>query len=837
MKIAKRRNRGLTSYAMGRSLLIIPVLLILFLSGSCSKNFDHYYQRPSWLEKNALEVLEKKGNFNHYLKLVDRTLYSKVLRGSGHYTFFAPNDQAFEVWLQENGYDKVEDIPLSLATDIVAYGLIYNAYEAANLGNTWLSSAEWELGSSFRKQTPSYKTIFREEVDGQKRWTLHSTGSFNESWHNYRYLPIFTNNYFTANGLSAADYNEFYPQTNWNPANGNVLGAEIITPDIYVENGVVHEINRVIVPPANLDELISIRGKDPSNTAQGWALFKELLYHKLPDSSYQFILYSDDVDAQYYYNKMYPDSAVGSVHLKTYNSEYIGLPLNLEGYHGPTEGTTSENGAYTLFVPDAAAIKSYLSNTLLKYTDDFNKLPSTVLSTFIASHICDGLVWPSNFKLAKNLVGLEGEFINGRGVLGSDYAGSGITSAQFASNGMVYTINKVVKSGFFESVYGRLLLDPAYSFMNQVISANYNTTVYQYLLQSPYSGYLNENYTLLLPANDLLENDGFTFDPSNSTFSNATASSVGGVDVVARINRLAASGVFVRTKDYPLDNFNTAPAALGDSYGGYGFAVNYFGDMVRYKNNYLQAVGNIADNDSVHLQKDTVNYANGQFYQLDKLINYSPRNTMGGSSEGWNQGSLVSFVQDYLDKSDKTLFKTYWDTCLVEIEGSINTSAFYTVLIPTNQRMQEAIDAGYLPTIEEVNANLNGELIKAVAFINAHLIIGEVYPDDGLDRIFPGNYASYKTTTSHKITEAKLDLVLAKSYVNISKGADRNQLTFKAADIEAGSNVLVYGRGSTQGTQQVIRGLNNSNVMGPRAVLHSLDGFVCFEINQTLLSN
>jgi hypothetical protein len=99
MKIAKRRNRGLTSYAMGRSLLIIPVLLILFLSGSCSKNFDHYYQRPSWLEKNALEVLEKKGNFNHYLKLVDRTLYSKVLRGSGHYTFFAPNDQAFEAWI------------------------------------------------------------------------------------------------------------------------------------------------------------------------------------------------------------------------------------------------------------------------------------------------------------------------------------------------------------------------------------------------------------------------------------------------------------------------------------------------------------------------------------------------------------------------------------------------------------------------------------------------------------------------------------------------------------------------------------------------------------------
>jgi uncharacterized surface protein with fasciclin (FAS1) repeats len=551
MKIEKCRNRGLKDSAMERSLLFLPLLLVLLFLGSCSKNFDSYYQRPSWLEKNALEVLAEKGNFSHYLKLVDRTLYSKVLRGSGHYTFFAPNDQAFESWLQENNYEKVEDIPLSLATDIVAYSLIYNAYEAANLGNTWLSSAEWELGSSFRKQTPSYKSIFKEEVEGKKRWTQHSTGSFNESWHNYRYLPIFTNTYFTANGLSATDYNEFYPQTDWNPANGNVLGAEILTPDIYVENGVVHEISEVIVPPANLDEFISLQAEDPAKSTQGWAKFKQLLNHKLSDSSYQFIFYSDDVDAQYYYNKMYPDSAIASLYLKVYNPEHIGVPLNLEGYYGPTEGTTSENGAYTLFVPDDVAINNYINNTLLKYTDDFNKLPSTVLSTFIASHICDGLVWPSNFKLAKNLVGLEGEFINGKGVLGSDYAGSGISSAQFASNGMVYTINKVVKSGFFESVYGRLLLDPAYSFMNQVISANYNTTIYQYLLQSPYSGYLNENFTLLLPANDLLENDGYTFDPSNSSFSNATASSVGGVDVVARINRLAASGVFMRTRDYP----------------------------------------------------------------------------------------------------------------------------------------------------------------------------------------------------------------------------------------------------------------------------------------------
>ena len=57
MKIANAAT-GPTSYAMGRAFNNTRSL-ILFLSGSCSKNFDHYYQRPSWLE-NALECWRKR---------------------------------------------------------------------------------------------------------------------------------------------------------------------------------------------------------------------------------------------------------------------------------------------------------------------------------------------------------------------------------------------------------------------------------------------------------------------------------------------------------------------------------------------------------------------------------------------------------------------------------------------------------------------------------------------------------------------------------------------------------------------------------------------------------
>ena len=124
--------------------------------------------------------------------------------------------------------------------------------------------------------------------------------------------------------------------------------------------------------------------------------------------------------------------------------------------------------------------------------------------------------------------------------------------------------------------------------------------------------------------------------------------------------------------------------------------------------------------------------------------------------------------------------------------------------------------------------DVDGGFQKGVDSVNSHLILGSVLADDGLDRIYPGNYSNgYKEATSLKVTEGSLDLVSAKTYASVSKlTSNNNKLQFKAADIDNGNTSVVCGYNSTNGTNTVIRDINDSNVMVPRVVIHIFDGYL-----------
>ena len=849
MKVEKNHLRKRSCLLASAKRLFNGALLLslLFLVGSCSNEFDDYYERPGWLEDDAYEVLKKKGNFTNYLKLVDKTLFAKVVHGSGSYTFFAPNDEAFETYLRENNLKSVDDISDEKAAEIVSFTMVYNQYESARLGDSWVEG-EWGIGSSVRKRTPSYKTIYKDLVNGDSVYVYDLyVADFSEVWHNYRYLPIFTPAYLSANGLNGVeDYIRVF-DTPWS-SHGNVLDAEIVNVDIYASNGVVHELNKVIEPIKNMDEMIMQYANEPSRSTEGWSEFKKLLLNKNADGSYQFLSYVENQDAATYFKKMYPsmEAELSKVYTKIYSNLML-MAMNIEEYvYTESEiGDSPEVNAYTLFMPSDVAIKDYVKNTLLKYTEDFNELPADVLETFLLSHFSRGLVWPNLYKTAKNPVGSEGEFINGVGAKGPGFEEAGILTSQFATNGLVYTLDRVIKAGLFESVYGRVLLDPAYSYVHRLLNGG---TIYQSLIRTPYSGYASDSYvyTLLLPSNDLLEADGFSYNSVTSAFEN----SVNAGTASARINRLVNNGIFMREVSVtdaalptPLDNFETQPEALQGAYDGYGFAVNNYGDMIRYKNNQVQAVGNIQDGTVVNIVKDPTEYVNGQVYTIDKLLNYTPRDTYGSLDTAFVERSVVSFINDYLSShDDASVFKRYWDACFDDVNATINSSGFYTILIPTNDRVNEAIAAGLIPNSSEISENMEAKQ-KATAFVNAHLILGAVYPDDGLERIYPGNYPSgkYKESTSLKITEGSLDLVMAKTYAIISKRliaeqAENNHLCFTAADIDNGNSIVVIGYNSEAGTNSVVRDINDSNVMGPRAVIHKFDGYLYFAVNEELLT-
>ena len=173
------------------------VCCLLCVLSSCEN--DPYYERPTWLEPPIYEVLKANGSFNHYLQAVDRTSYASVLQGAGLYTVFAPNDSAFNVFLTQQGYTSVAEMPDTLIDKVVAYSICNSTYVFDSLG----------VGGSFKYKTQYYSLPYRDS-EFNNAWVVDQTmeSGWSTGYNNYKFIPAFTAAFFNSYtpSLTASDF-------------------------------------------------------------------------------------------------------------------------------------------------------------------------------------------------------------------------------------------------------------------------------------------------------------------------------------------------------------------------------------------------------------------------------------------------------------------------------------------------------------------------------------------------------------------------------------------------------------------------------------------------------
>ena len=343
------------------SFSFIGMLLLLL---GCNDPKDDY-KRPGWLEPPIYQQLKEKGNFTSYLACADKAHFTNQLNGSGYYTVFAPTDEAFTTFLSENGYSSVEDIDSVLAKKIVTYSMCVTpaSYENIDDFQDGSSSAtdESRADKAFKRTTYDYKWVYKEtDVNGTERYVIDinsspgvvgsSSQSFENDDFNQKNVPFFTKAYMTQRGISVTDYNYFYPNTEL--TDFNIVDAKVTEKDLWAENGIIHIVDKVILPLDNLEELLA--------KTDECSKFKEML-----DKYMVTYLYAPD-DFQLKYEQASGQSE--KVYVKFYNGACFNPNCeNYLTYLASSYQMDAQIDDYTLFAPTNTAMNEFYNNKFFKY--------------------------------------------------------------------------------------------------------------------------------------------------------------------------------------------------------------------------------------------------------------------------------------------------------------------------------------------------------------------------------------------------------------------------------------------------------------------------------------
>lgn len=614
------------------ALLLLSITSLL----SCKKKFDDYYARPANLEPPIYQQLQSKGKFKNFLAVIDKAGYKPTLDAAGYWTIFAPNDSAFQAYFTANN-TSVEKMDSATARSLVQFMLVYNAFQKDKIDD-YQSSIGWVPDQAFRRRTAYYTSFYDDTMqNGTVVKTIQSNRNtgYVANDNNNKYIPYFTDVYFNSRGLTAADYNYFYPNTQY--GGFNVAEAKVVTKDIVAENGVIHEIDRVLTPLPSIEEYL----RSKPEYSEFRRLFDKYLVSFLANS-----------DATNRYKLLTGDNQ--QVYVKVYNTSLAFAPNN-ENYLKLQDNDGQQN-SWTMFVPKNDVLLDYENKVLLEYYQSFDNTPTSIITDFLNAHMWLTPVWPSKFNSTMNFAGEEARFNPQTDVI----------DRKILSNGMFYGTSKVQEANVFSTVYAKAYLDPKFSIMTRLLS-----TDLRFVITNP-----NSKFTLFMMPDAVLQAAGYNYDVNSNLYTYTSGTTTTSGEAIRQtLLRILNTGVLAK------DVTSLLGSDISEAYNG---------EFIKWNNNQVMTAGTQDANRTVMV--DSVKTTkNGTVYYLDGLLTYSSflfgKHIMNLGTV--NTSPFYYFAQ-FLNGSG------LYNATTGEVTGT-TSGTFYTVFVPDSNAIKQAVKDGVLP--------------------------------------------------------------------------------------------------------------------------------------------
>jgi len=436
-----------------RPLLHLGFLIILLLN-SCNNIYDQEkYQKPDWLAGKLYTQISELENLSTFKRCIELTGYDTILDRTGSYTIFAPNNDAFDSWLNSHPEysGSVENIPVNTLLEIVKIHIIQDAWTLNQIQlldvDGWIDVNDVNNNKPFAYKRQSIlrepNTTFYVNNDQGKITivdSLHANDKRIVYTRSRKYVPVFFPGFFSLYNLHESDY-EFYFNRSFDNGAIHFVNSKVIGNEVFAENGFIYEVDQVVEPLQNVYQLLS-DNKEGANYQYIWNLLK------------LFPEFSVDLDE----TNNQAEARAGLDFDTLYTLHFPSLPFDI---HEELTGPNTNDDKFTLryhngmLAPDDNAFQLFIDEILTGPSkwQNWESVPIELKRIILRNHMTSSPIYKTN--LQNGFYSDESDLIK----FGEEL----IEKKYFASNATFLGLNEVIVPRAFTSVSGPVYLSPGYN--------------------------------------------------------------------------------------------------------------------------------------------------------------------------------------------------------------------------------------------------------------------------------------------------------------------------------------------------------------------------------------
>jgi hypothetical protein len=448
-----------------KQLILIALFLLVFFGCRKDDTLTGHYDRPTWLAGKLYTQIKTKPELSTFAELLKISGYDTIIDVSGSYTVFAPSDDAFKLYFQENAkYKSVAEMPKAEVIKLVKYHMVQDQWSKNQLKTLdvfgWIDTLDLKnnLPKGYKRQTLLRDINQKYGVKYSKYKKLNTQlnrtdliDTLQTSWRrrvfsdSRKFSPIFFKEYFDIYNLSTSDYAFYFGRQFENANDLYFSNGRIVSDEIFAENGFVYVIDRVAEPLKNGTEILSDKTKPNSYS----------LFYNLVNRFAEMNFNEGETNKQ-------PGANLGFKVDSLFNLNYPLLVFDIN-----SEKTKAPRGVYNL-----------PGDVTIRYHHGIVAPTNEALNLLVSQYLAGGNNWgsieaaPENIKriianssLSTNpiyLTDVQKGFLNGEAdIIKIDE--SSIVQKQYGSNCTFIGVNKPIVPRAFSSVAGPIYTRKGFS--------------------------------------------------------------------------------------------------------------------------------------------------------------------------------------------------------------------------------------------------------------------------------------------------------------------------------------------------------------------------------------